>query len=121
MAGVQQNFLLAHGEQTGFVPWDGISGGVHLLGKPHGGGGQLFHAQGRGLHVGLRGKAGCIILGAPQSAHPGIDPHRRGAHMQHPGGKACLFAVHSPHNALHQPNQADQNGRRGSQLTKAEG
>lgn len=83
--------------------------------------GQLFHAQGRGLHVGLRGKAGCIILGAPQSAHPGIDPHRRGAHMQHPGGKACLFAVYSPHNALHQPNQADQNGRRGSQLTKAEG
>ena len=33
---------------------------------------------------------------------------------------SCLFAVHSPHNALHQPNQADQNGRRGSQLTKAE-
>ena len=106
---------LVSGKQAVCVPLGQGGRFVDLFGKPVGHGGQCLGADGRCGHTGLLGKAGAVILGAPQGADPRIAPDQQHSDMQCPISQPA--AAHRPH----QQDQRAQAEHRGPQLAGAEG
>ena len=114
-AAAGKDLSLVNGKQAVCVPLGQGGCFVDPFGKPVGHGGQCLGADGRRGHTGLLGKAGAVVLGAPQGADPGIAPDQQHSGVQRPVGQPA--AAHRPH----QQGQRTEAEHRGAQLAGAEG
>ena len=118
---VPHDVLTADGKAGLPVPWDGVRPGRHLPAKVAGHGFQLGRADRGRLQPRLFGKAGGVILGAPQGADPPVAPQQQHRQVQPKGPQGGRLAVGRPPDGPAQQPQRPQDQQGGPRLADAEG